>query len=143
MKSGHEKVKTMNFSQYGASEDYLTSGLFNNKQISMLFNLRCQTLQNVKNNFHNLHNNIITCPFKCLNKIDSQEHILKCTNIVANLNSKQQKDLDSVKYQDIFGNIHEQLQVTKVFQTLVDIRDRLLERDQEPACLGNNTGPSG
>ena len=62
---------------------------------------------------------------------------------MANLTSKQQKDLDSVKYQDIFGNKHEQLQVTKVFQTLVGIRDRLLERDQEPAWAGSNTGPSG
>ena len=69
--------------------------------------------------------------------------MLKCYKIVSRLNSIQKKELDSVKYEDIFGDPQQQLQVTKVFQTLICIRERLLERDQEPACLGKNTGPSG
>ena len=109
----------------------------------MLFNLRCQTLKNIKNNFHNLYKGDITCPFKCSNGIDSQEHVLKCHKIVSNMNSYQKMDLNNVKYQDIFANTHKQLEVTKVFQTMIGIRDRLQKRDQEPACLGKNTGPSG
>ena len=59
------------------------------------------------------------------------------------LKQYKKNELDSVKYEDIFGDPQQQLQVTKVFQTLICIRERLLERDQEPACLGKNTGPSG
>ena len=142
-RSGHDKVNLINLSQNYIGENYLTSGLFNNKQISMLFNLRCQTLKNIKNYFHNLYKGDITCPFKCSNEIDSQEHVIKCHKIVSNMNSNQKMDLNNVKCQDIFGNTHEQLEVTKVFQTMIGIRDRLQKRDQEPACLGKNTGPSG
>ena len=46
-KLGHAKVKNIIFNHNNAGEDYLTSGLFNNKQISMLFNLRCKTVKNV------------------------------------------------------------------------------------------------
>ena len=48
IKRNHDKVKTIKFSQTEDGESYLTCGLFNNKQISTLFNLRCQTLKNVR-----------------------------------------------------------------------------------------------
>ena len=69
--------------------------------------------------------------------------MLKCHRIIYSLESVQNKELDSVKYKDIFGNSHEQFQLIKVFQTLIGIRERLLKRDEEPAYMGKNTGPSG
>ena len=42
---------------------------------------------------------------------------------------------------DIFGNFSEQFDVTKVFQALFKIRERLLERDKGPASLGKNSRP--
>ena len=85
----------------------------------------------------------IACPLQCVDKVDSQEHLLGCCRIISQLSTKQKEDLDNVNYEYIYGKIHEQLKITKVFQTLIKIRERLLERDQEPACLGKNTGPSG
>ena len=97
----------------------------------------------MKNNFHNLFKGDNACPFKCTNKIDSQEHILKCDKIILHLDKTQQESLDNVKYEDLFGNFNEQFNVTKVFQALIKVREGLLERDQGPACLGKNSGPCG
>ena len=83
------------------------------------------------------------CALKCPNKIDSQEHMLVCDGIIPHLNINQKENLDHVKYEHIFGNNDEQLKITQVFQVLLKIRERLLERDQGPACLGNSTGPCG
>ena len=51
VKRSHDKVSTIDFSPTNAGESYLTCGMFNNKQISTLFNLRCQTIKNVKKQF--------------------------------------------------------------------------------------------
>ena len=83
------------------------------------------------------------CPLKCPNEIDSQEHMLVCDGIISHLNINQKENLDNVKYEHIFGNNNEKLKITQVFQVLLKIRERLLERDQGPACLGNSTGPCG
>ena len=78
VKRSHDKVRTINFNPTNAGESYLTCGLFNNKQISTLFNLRCQTLKKIENNFHKMFNGDNACPLKCPNKINSQEHMLVC-----------------------------------------------------------------
>ena len=43
IKRNHKKVNTIKFGQSDDGESYLTCDLFNNKQISTLFNLRCKT----------------------------------------------------------------------------------------------------
>ena len=43
IKRNHDKVNTIKFGQSDDGESYLTCDLFNNKQISTLFNLRCKT----------------------------------------------------------------------------------------------------
>ena len=71
----------------------------------------------------------IACPLQCVDKVDSQEHLMRCCRIISQLSTKLKEDLDNVKYKYIYGNIHEQLKITKVFQTLIRIRERLLETD--------------
>ena len=73
----HDKVRHIEYTDMNQAQDYITSRQFSNKQISLLFNLRCQSVRNIKNNFHTFYNNKIDCPFKCFEQIDSQEHILK------------------------------------------------------------------
>ena len=68
-------------------------------------------------------------------------HILKCDTLVTNLSDKQNNELVEVKYQDIFGSTDEQFKVTKLFQVLLRKREMLLEKGQEPAYHGNNSGP--
>ena len=48
--SGHEKVNKIHYENMNEPQDYLSSKIFNNKQISLLMNLRCQTVKGFKNN---------------------------------------------------------------------------------------------
>ena len=64
----HEKVKSTIASPKLTGENYLTCGLFNNKQISILFNLRCKTVKNFKNNFHKMFEGDIACPLQLCTK---------------------------------------------------------------------------
>ena len=82
------------------------------------------------------------CSMKCNTSIDSQSHILNCPKLLLHLNEKQKEDVRNVRYEYLFGNITEQLNITKVFKMLLHIRQRLLEEHQEPAYLGNNSGPN-
>ena len=104
----HDKVRHIEYTDMNKAQDYITSRQFSNKQISLLFNLRCQSVRNIKNNFHTFYNNKIDCPFKCFEQVDYEEDILKCDKLVKNLSDKQKNELVEVKYQDIFGSTDEQ-----------------------------------
>ena len=43
--SGHEQGNKIHYENMNEPQEYLSSKLFNNKQISLLMNLRCQTLK--------------------------------------------------------------------------------------------------
>ena len=49
--------------------------------------------------------------------------------------------LDSVKYNDIFGNTYSQLKITKVFKSIIHIREQLRAPPLNPAYPGKSTGP--
>ena len=137
----HDKVRHIEYTNMNQPQDYITGRQFSNKQIGLLFNLRCQSIRNIENNFHTFYNNKIDCPFKCLKQVDSQEHILKCDTLVTHLSDRQKNELVEFKYQDIFGSTDEQLRAKKLFQLMLRKRERLLEKDQGPAYHGNNSGP--
>ena len=137
----HDKVRHIEYTNMNQPQDYITGRQFSNKQIGLLFNLRCQSIRNIENNFHTFYNNKIDCPFKCLEQVDSQEHILKCDTLVTHLSDRQKNELVEFKYQDIFGSTDEQLRAKKLFQLMLRKRERLLEKDQGPAYHGNNSGP--
>ena len=115
--------------------------MFNNKQSSLRMNLRCQTVRGIKDNFHTFYKNDTICPLQCNTEIDSQEHMLKCHKIRSKLTLVQKDELGQVIYSDLFGNIQQQHRITKVFQFLLRIRDRLLDNTQGPAYHGNSSGP--
>ena len=139
---GHSKVKNIPFQNNNKAQEYLTSPDFTNKLRALLFNLRCQTTVGLKDNFHNFYKNNLMCSMKCNTSTDSQSHILNCPKLLLHLNEKQKEDVRNVRYEYLFGNITEQLNITKVFKMLLHIRQRLLEEHQEPAYLGNNSGPN-
>ena len=122
-------------------EEYLVSSKFNNKLKKVLFNMRCQTTKGIKYIFHTYYNEDISCPLKCANKIDSQNHMLCCHKLTSLLRTDQRNILNGVNYSHIHGTINEQLNVTILLQSLLKIQDRLLKTGQEPAYLNNNLGP--
>ena len=71
---------------------------------------------------------------KCKNEDETQEHILKCHELKKYLTQLQTDLVSEVQYSDIFADSSKQLKVTKVFKTLLRIRERLLGKpDSRPA----------
>ena len=139
--NGHDKVKQIQYENMNKPQEYFGSKMLNNKQRSLLMNLRCKTVRGVRNNFHTFYKSEIFCPFKCKSEKDSQEHMLQCHGILSYLTIGQQEELSTVKYSDLFGSIQQQSKITQVFQFLLKIRYRLLENSQQPAYHGNSSGP--
>ena len=99
-------------------------------------------MKGVKANFNNLYEGNTQCQFKCLNKEDSQEHMLSCHKLIRHLEPQHKETLRNVKYGDLFGNPTKQLGITQMFRILLKTRERLLGKNQEPAYHGNSCGPS-
>ena len=77
MQAGHEKGRSMVHKDLLNPQNYLKTNKLNNKQVGLLFNLRCQSLNGIRDNFHKLYHGDITCRL-CLSNIDSQSHLLQC-----------------------------------------------------------------
>ena len=71
-------------------------------------NLRYQTVKGLTNYFHTYYKNYTLCPFKCKLKPDSQEHLLRCHEIISKLSIKQKADLIEVNCSDLFGATQQQ-----------------------------------
>ena len=92
IQKGHEKVRHIKYDSLEEPQEYLCHKLSNNRQNKLLFNLRCQTVKNIKNNFHKQYKNNLGCPFNCFGEIDSQENLLKCNRLRQELNMEQKQD---------------------------------------------------
>ena len=55
IQAGHEKGRSMVPKDLLNPQDYLKTNKLNNKQVGLLFNLRCQSLNGISNNFHKLY----------------------------------------------------------------------------------------
>ena len=50
----HTKVKHIGYLNLNSSHQYITSKKFNNEEVSLLFNLRCKSVNSFKDNFQNM-----------------------------------------------------------------------------------------
>ena len=122
MQDKHKKVKQIPFVSLGDPQLYLKHKYFSNKKSSLLFNLRCQTVRNVRYNFHTYYNNDILCKLGCTQEIDSQEHMLSRRRVISQLAKEDKELLKTVQYKDIFGEPEEQYHITRVFKSIIKIR---------------------
>ena len=136
----HMKVKHIKYQGLFKPQDYLTNNMFTNEQSSLLFNLRFRSVKGFRDNLHGMYGGNYECPL-CGNHTDTQENGLKCDVIIQHLSKQEQDLLPNIQYNDIFGEPHDQLTITELYQKIVSIRERLLENDQEPAHQGFSTGP--
>ena len=81
----HIKVQDIKYSGLNQPQEYLTSTSFSNKKRYLLYNLRCRSVKGIKDNFHRLYNDKVSCPFLCPQQIDNQEHIISCAPVIAKL----------------------------------------------------------
>ena len=55
IQAGHEKGSLLVHKDLLNPQDYLKTNKLNNKQVGLLFNLRCQSLNGIRDNFHKLY----------------------------------------------------------------------------------------
>ena len=123
-KDSHIKVKHIQYTGERRTKAYLTHSKFNNEMVSLLYNLRCQSVNEFRDNFHTQYGQTPICKI-CECHIDSQELALSCEKIKDNLNNKELLELNSLTYQDIYGDEEQQLKITKMYQRILQIRDTL------------------
>ena len=64
----------------------------------------------------------------CFKYQDSQEHALTCEVIKANLSQTQCALLNDTYYAQLFGNVEDQEKVTRIFQIILLLREKLLNQ---------------
>ena len=82
--------------------------------------VRCQSLNGIRDNFHKLYHGDITCRL-CLSDIDSQSHLLQCFELKKHIQNHD------IIYEHIYGTIQEQVTVTLHIAAILEVRERLLE----------------
>ena len=139
-KETHKKVKHIEYDGKRKAQKYLVSHKFNNELSSLLFNLRCSSVNSFKDNFHSQYGQLPPC-LMCKKYVDSQEHALECEGIRKELTWKEANQITIIKYNHLYGGPEEQLKITQIFHKILIIRQRLQECSLKPAYPGNNTGP--
>ena len=75
---------------------------------------------NIPDNFHN--QNIDKFYQLCNLHPDSQRHSLSCPVILKHLKPGDISTLEQMKYEDVFDSLHDQLQITKVYQSIISTK---------------------
>ena len=116
LKLSHKKVKNIHYKETRKPQPYLTNPRFNNEMCALLFNLRCESTNSFKDNFHTLYGKTPMC--KCEKSVDSQKHALICELVKKELTEHEQ----NVQYSDPFGSEDQQYNIVKTFQRILKIR---------------------
>ena len=139
-KINHKKVQHVKYDGKRKAQHYLLNHKFNNEMCSLLFNLRCRSVNTFKENFHSKFGQFPPCDV-CKKNVDSQEHALECEVIRKELTMTETDKIKHIKYDQIYGDTDAQYEITTMFQKILTIRQRLRETLQKPAYPGNNSGP--
>ena len=121
----HSKVRGIKYKKLHTQE-YLTSPLFTNEEVNLLHALRSRSV-NVKCNFRSRYQNNLLCPL-CEQKDDDQPHLLECVELIQKLKADDLVKENS-EYVDIFGDHFKQKQITHLLSRLINIRNKLLDKN--------------
>ena len=114
---------------------------FDNEMCSLLFKLWCKPVNTFRDNFHTWYGKEPPCRL-CLCYQDSQEHALVCEVIRKELKQNEIELLNKSYYSQVYGNIEDQLNITRMYQLIISIRERLLASPQRQGLPGlHNSGP--
>ena len=111
--------------------------------MSQLIALRSHTLRGVKTNFSSWYKSDLSCPFKCVNSQDTQEHILLCKPLLDDLPQEKRDAALLLNYNDIYGNTNQQIDAVKVFSGLLESREELLQKAKSTSGLSLDAAPTG
>ena len=105
----------------------MTSPLFQNLEVCLLFALRSKYVDckaNFKSQYRNTH---LLCDY-CTESDDTQQHILQCKVLNSHLQSKEVIN-EKCEYNDLFGNVQKQKVVVTMFTKLLDVRKVLKNQE--------------
>ena len=122
MKETHSKVKDISHKNLKI-QPYFTSLNLSYKEKQILFRLKTR-MTNVKSNFKTMHPDI-SCNFCDKNVSQTDAHLLDCLYFI-NI-CPQLKENNVVEYEDIFMDIKVQVQVTKIYKHIFEIKSELEE----------------
>ena len=125
-KEKHSKISGIEYKQL-ETQNYVTSPLFSNSEVNLLFALRSRSVD-CKQNFKNHYTNDLLCNL-CQRGNDSQAHILTWSVLSEHFKTSDIMQ-ENIEYDDIFKNHRKQKHITALFKTLIEIRKKLLEEKQ-------------
>ena len=117
----HEKGSSSQHENLLKPQKYLLTNKLTSKQKGLLFNLKCQTVKGIRGNFSQMYFGDIQCRL-CNSESDSQCHLMLCP-VLKRYSSWDQ----NIKYSDIYGTLDDQVKVTNVLSSLLEIRELLLD----------------
>ena len=131
-KETHSKIRHIKYREL-KTQEYLTSALFSNEETQLLYSLRSRSLD-CRENFKSKYSDDFLCQL-CGKQNDSQQHILICETINAQVVSSQIAN-SKVVYEDIFKDYRKQKEAVVFFTELITIRSNLLIQTQNPSTSG-------
>ena len=119
----------------------MTSSIFTNNMVTLLFNLRSSMTKGFRSNFSSIFKGDMRCKLNCkdLEAVDSQNHLLECGELLEKLTPQDLITAEGVEYHDIFGTLELQGKAVLVLARMLELREETLERQRLP--VGQNTGP--
>ena len=132
VQTSHSKICNIRYEEL-KMQPYLRSHMLNNHEVSLLFALRSRTVRNVKRNFPGQYGQDMMCQLGC-GSDETQEHLLKCDKL-----SENKIRTKHAVYEHLFGDHGEQVAITRVFDSLLGERERLLQAT--PSLPVAQTGP--
>ena len=125
LKANHTKLDKLTYTKLKL-QDYLSSSLITHKQKELLYLLR-SSCYNVKCNFKKLHRNNLACVLGCPQSEDQYHAFTQCQPIIDKI-----KNVDSLQYSNIFGPIHDQLEVVNTLYQIDQLRKHITKKHIPP-----------
>ena len=108
-------------------QEYIKSSMFTNTEVELIMAFRSYTVRSFRMCFPSMYGDTnLNCPFKCLLKNDSPEHLLLCPQLLSKLDEKDLIEARNVQFSFLFGSIFEQKLVIQVIMKLLDIRNTMI-----------------
>ena len=122
LKNSHSKSK--NIWPSNGIKLYLKTNIISTEEKLLLFSMKCR-MNDLKNNYKTKHKNNLNCSLCRKSVEESESHLLQCDELI--MEPELSKDIYSVKYSDIYGNINEQKRAVTLWKKLFKIRTWKLE----------------
>ena len=126
LQAGHSKIMNIQYDELKC-QPYMLSTMFTNLEVNLLHALRSRSVD-CKINFRRLHGDDLDCPLCSDGCQDDQPHILQCKKLRMMMKSEDLAN-SNVRYDNIFGNLLQQKEVTVMFAKLLQIRKTLTKED--------------